>query len=254
MWAMIKKLFAAIVYTTYRILAPLVRFETVAVLAYHSISDAKDDTSIPAQRFEAQLAYLKKHNHTFVSLEAVLAWLQTGKQLPENAVALSFDDGYADFETTVLPILKKYNAPATVFVMEDLDASRPRLGNGIPLLDTAALERLKQESLIEIGSHGRTHARLTHLKGDPLREEMHRPLGMRYFAYAGGAYTHEAMEVAQELGYDAAFAIKPGLVTKKSDLYLLQRNVITHGMTAHDVEFRTSHAIEWYARMARWFK
>jgi peptidoglycan/xylan/chitin deacetylase (PgdA/CDA1 family) len=41
--------------------------------------------------------------------------LQSGV-LPDSAVCVTFDDGYADNETHAMPVLKKYEVPATVFV------------------------------------------------------------------------------------------------------------------------------------------
>lgn len=254
MRTMLKKILMTFLYAVYRVLDPIFHFQDVSILTYHSISDSPIDTAVEPSEFEKQLAYLKEKGHSFVSLKEVVDCFTKGTSLGGKSVAITFDDGYADFETHALPILSKYNAPATIFVMSDEAASRPRLGNDIPMLSEEALERLKNNPQVEIGFHGKTHANVRNLTGADLQDEMKRPEGIRFFAFAGGSYTRDAIDIARKEGYAAACSIKPGLITKRSEQYLLQRNVITRSMTPHDVEFRTTRAIEWYARGSRWFK
>lgn len=253
MRTMVKKIVASLLYSLYRIANPFVRFHDVSILTYHSISDAPIDIALTPVEFEQQLAYLKEKDHSFVALSAIVDWYLKGAPLPQKAVAITFDDGYADFESNALPVLAKFQAPATVFVMRDPDAAQPSLGNDIPLLSANSLERLRAHTLVEIASHGKTHANLKFLSGPILKEEMHRE-SERFFAFPGGSYSPAAVHMAEVLGYDAAFSIKPGLITQKSNRFLMQRNVVVRGMTVQDVELRTTRAIEWYARLARWFK
>jgi peptidoglycan/xylan/chitin deacetylase (PgdA/CDA1 family) len=251
---MFKKTIASIVYACYRVLGLFVRFQEVSILTYHSISDEGSTVAIRPEVFESHLKLLQERGYSFVSLAAIVGWYRSGVPLPRRAVAVSFDDGYADFETQALPILAKYEAPATLFVMSDAEASRPRLHNDIPLLSHDALERVQALPLVEVGFHGKTHANAAKLSERELRNEMERPRAMRYFAYPGGSYSHEAMRVAQQCGYAAAFSIKPGLVTKERHLFVLPRNVIEKGMTPWDVRLRVTQAFHWYAHIARWFK
>ncbi len=85
---------------------------------------------------------------------------QGGAPLPRKAVALTFDDGYADFGSAALPILDEFDAPATVFVVGDEMRARLALDNTLPLLDADALVRVSAHPRIDIGYHSRTHANL----------------------------------------------------------------------------------------------
>jgi len=65
--------------------------------------------------FEKQINYLVKH-YNIISLEELVTHLKNGRSLPNNAVTITFDDGYVDNYLYAYPILKKYNAPASIFL------------------------------------------------------------------------------------------------------------------------------------------
>lgn len=83
----------------------------INVLLYHRVADLKTAYSIIVgkKNFEEQIEYISS---TYNLLRCDEDWSCVNKK----SVALTFDDGYVDFYSTVYPILKKYNVPATVFV------------------------------------------------------------------------------------------------------------------------------------------
>jgi peptidoglycan/xylan/chitin deacetylase (PgdA/CDA1 family) len=97
---------------------------TLTILAYHRVMpiDALeaypfDDQLIsatPAQ-FDWQMRYLREHLNP-VALSDLIAYLDEGAPLPPAAVAVTFDDGFADTYRYAFPVLKRYAIPATVFV------------------------------------------------------------------------------------------------------------------------------------------
>lgn len=88
----------------------------IIILMYHKINSDSDATglSLKAEFFEKQLAYIN-NKYTIISLEEAVYRLES-QNINENFVVLTFDDGFKDNLMEALPILKKYNAPATVFV------------------------------------------------------------------------------------------------------------------------------------------
>jgi peptidoglycan/xylan/chitin deacetylase (PgdA/CDA1 family) len=64
--------------------------------------------------FDSQMRVLREYFHPLPLLDAVER-LHAGA-LPDGAVCVTFDDGYADNEIYAMPVLKKYRIPATVFV------------------------------------------------------------------------------------------------------------------------------------------
>ncbi|MBR4605162.1 MAG: polysaccharide deacetylase family protein [Lachnospiraceae bacterium] len=64
--------------------------------------------------FLEQLLYFKRHYH-FVTHRDIIAAIYEGKDLPENAVWLTFDDAYCDHYTNVFPILDKMGIVGAFF-------------------------------------------------------------------------------------------------------------------------------------------
>lgn len=96
---------------------------------YHSISERPLPhvehlyPSVPLQRFEGALLYLKK-SYALVSYQQLHQHVTQGDPLPKRAVHLSFDDGYAECFTLVRPLLLKYGIPCTFFLTTDLIDNR----------------------------------------------------------------------------------------------------------------------------------
>lgn len=84
----------------------------ILTLLYHRVIDLKDDKHLLAvtpEHFYEQMCYLKE-NYPIVRFEE--DWLG----VRDNAVCITFDDGYMDNFTNALPILQKLHIPATIFV------------------------------------------------------------------------------------------------------------------------------------------
>lgn len=226
------------------LIAPFRRFEEVSILCYHSISDDKDATAVSQRAFDRHLELLKKCGCVFVSLADIEAWRQGARVLPRRSVAVTFDDGYTDFETTALPILKKYRAPATVFVLGD---PRPEWMSGKPpLLDSGALERLRAEPMVEVGYHSLTHPDFRGLTEEAAAREAAPLSRERRFAYPGGDHPPQAVRAVMEAGYANAYAIRPALVRRTSNPYLLPRSVVLAGARSWELRFATTRAADWY--------
>ena len=67
-----------------------------------------------SDRREKHISYLSQ-NFRCVSLSVLLDDLARG-EIPPRTVAVTFDDGYRNNLTEALPILRRYNVPATLFI------------------------------------------------------------------------------------------------------------------------------------------
>jgi peptidoglycan/xylan/chitin deacetylase (PgdA/CDA1 family) len=90
----------------------------VLILTYHRFSAHEAEGAVSASLFARQLAYLRAH-YTIGPLSAVERHLTAGDRLPYPAVALTIDDGYRDAYEIAFSILRRFDAPATLFAVSD---------------------------------------------------------------------------------------------------------------------------------------
>ncbi|MEO1589841.1 MAG: polysaccharide deacetylase family protein [Cyanobacteria bacterium J06632_22] len=97
---------------------------TATILMYHSVPAPAQYgwvdpcNSMPAHVFEQQMAFLAERRHV-VSLDQLIAALNSGESLPRGTVAITFDDGYLDNLEVAAPILEHYQLPAVVYLATD---------------------------------------------------------------------------------------------------------------------------------------
>ena len=96
------------------------RRHRLLILCYHGVSISDEhrwnpELYVTPERLAARLASLRALDATIVSLDDAVERLGRGT-LPPRAVAITFDDGAADFTLRALPVLRAYEAPATVYL------------------------------------------------------------------------------------------------------------------------------------------
>lgn len=179
-----------------------------AILTYHSLDDSGSPISLAPDVFESHVRFLASGRLRVVPLAELVA-------LPDDAdaVALTFDDGFANFSTVALPLVTAHALPATVFVVSDHTGGTNAWGGRdwpgiptLPLMDWAALERVAAAG-IQIGAHTRRHPDLTALASDALDDEIggcvtaiERALGVRptALAYPYGHVSDAVVGVVRE--------------------------------------------------------
>src|ERR1700722_9818144 len=83
--------------------------QSLTIVMYHYVRNLARSRfpaikGLSLERFRRQLDYIESH-YTPVTVGAVLASIATAEALPENAVLLTFDDGYSDHFINVFPLL-----------------------------------------------------------------------------------------------------------------------------------------------------
>ena len=92
----------------------------VGILRYHAVTDpascwyAEPGICLSPADFESQVAYLTRH-YRILPLELIVRALRSGEPLPSDALAITFDDGYAD-NYEAARILARYGATATFYL------------------------------------------------------------------------------------------------------------------------------------------
>lgn len=98
----------------------------LSILIFHRVLPQADPLfprAVDAARFDTVLRWLKA-SFTVVRLDHAVEMLRSGT-LPPRAVAITFDDGYADNYTVALPILQRHGMSATFFIASGfLDGGR----------------------------------------------------------------------------------------------------------------------------------
>lgn len=92
---------------------------SLQILVYHKVNDERDPffPATPIVVFVEQMKYLAEHC-CVLSLEEAVA-RKKNRDLPENAIVITFDDGYKDNHLYAFPILRKLSLPATIFLATD---------------------------------------------------------------------------------------------------------------------------------------
>ena len=87
------------------------------ILTYHRFSEREGGARISARAFAEQAQYLAAH-YTLVPLSQLADCLRR-REIPPGLAAITIDDGYRDAYEIAFPILRRYCAPATVFVVTE---------------------------------------------------------------------------------------------------------------------------------------
>ncbi len=146
----------------------------INILTYHSISEGAGPTCIPPRVFRQHLDILKACGYKAVSLMEAGEMLRREAEPLSQLIAITFDDGFADFATEAFPELRARGWSATVFLpaakiggTDDWEEGSHRS----PLMTWDAVCEVGNHG-IELGSHAMNHARLTHLPFATAREEI----------------------------------------------------------------------------------
>ena len=99
------------------------------ILNYHGVIDKVDFNysinHMDAEQFEHQIKFLSK-NFNILSQDEFLYHYLNNKTSNKKSILLTFDDGYENNFKFAFPLLKKYNTPATIFLISSLiDSKNP---------------------------------------------------------------------------------------------------------------------------------
>ncbi len=202
------------------------------VLMYHMVSPHRKGAKfnglrVRPERFEAQLAHMKQDGWHFFTLSELWDDWDT---LPPRSVAITFDDGYADNLHNALPLLEKYDARATIYLVVDRHdrdwstAKKAHHDSGElarePKLSDDEIRHLIASGRIEIASHTLTHINMRTSPADDKRRELIASrarleadfaVPVRSFAYPFGIFGDADVALARECGYETAVTTIDGI-------------------------------------------
>ncbi|MEP0356161.1 MAG: polysaccharide deacetylase family protein [Paraglaciecola sp.] len=206
--------------------------DNAVILVYHHVSTSTPPvTSVSPETFHEHMSYLHKH-HTVLPLQQIVESLQNNQQLPDKAVAITFDDGYENIYDNAHPIMQEFKFPYTIFV------NPPLIGKAHYQLDWQQVKEMASQG-VSFANHGNHHphmltreinetedAWLKRSIEDVQKAEQHltEKLGysLKYFAYPYGEFNNRLKTGLAELGY-VGFAQHSGAIASYSDFSALPR-------------------------------
>jgi peptidoglycan/xylan/chitin deacetylase (PgdA/CDA1 family) len=227
------------------------------IFYYHRVADVGfmdsqlDDWNVTPAQFERQISTLA----TFAEIVPLLDLRQRLAAKEEHSrplVSLTFDDGYANFQSQVLPILKRFSVPATAFVVTgSIGKSDPMpfdhwaLSNSGRVqteawrpLNWRELENCVASGLVTIGAHSHQHLRGSKCTATQIadevdfsREVLRSRLGEEHsvqYAYPYGNsrlgdVSDAYVAAVRSAGFQLAVTTDLGLVTSGTNVYTLPR-------------------------------
>jgi peptidoglycan/xylan/chitin deacetylase (PgdA/CDA1 family) len=197
-------------------------------LCYHSIHPSLPFASASPAEFERHLEWLSERCDVISFRSVHEATADSTRERP--AVAITFDDGYADNHEFALPLLQKFRLPATIFLTAGFVEADPAVqarfdalrgtsaGETRPLAWTQVREL--RAAGIEIGGHTYSHPNLLRLDPDRARAELRDSKqliedrlqdAVDLLAYPFGKlrrhFSQQTTEIARETGYSRAAAV-----------------------------------------------
>lgn len=192
----------------------------IAILNYHRIREdselatrsSEDFYCISRRQFTEQLKFLKENGF---STPCIGEFLDPSRVVQENAVILTFDDGYLSDLETAAPLLKAKGFRAIFFVCIEYIGQPGYMG----WREILAL----QEMGMSIQCHGLLHHDLARLRKEELEYELKEArsiLGEKigssvdYLALPGGFASSTVYDIAEKVGFRAVFNSVPGLAAR----------------------------------------
>jgi peptidoglycan/xylan/chitin deacetylase (PgdA/CDA1 family) len=196
----------------------------LAVVGWHRVDALPGGLSTTPDEFRRHLDLLDGW-HVLALDDAVRRLCD--RTLPERAVVLTFDDGYASVADVAWPLLRERGWPATLYAVSGYLSGGKRFpwdaDDSAPLLSAAALKDLHADGMA-VGSHTVTHRWLPHLTAAEVRSEvtdskhaLEDLLGtpVPSFSYPMGGWNDAVVAAVKAAGYETAVTVDRGRIRPK---------------------------------------
>lgn len=203
------------------------------ILMYHHIDDKNKRLSVKSENLDAQIKYLLDNGYKFIKLSEAFRMFasSTTSTYPYNkTLVLTFDDGYRDFYLNAYPILKKYNVPAGLYVINQDIGKR---GN----VTWEMIKQLHSDGLVEIGAHTVNHLPLGKLRPETAYYQMAKSKELLEqglqdkidtIVYPFGSFNENVKKQAKQIGFIGAASVYFGQKPSGVDLYSWRRVMINN--------------------------
>ncbi|MBF0317869.1 MAG: polysaccharide deacetylase family protein [Nitrospirae bacterium] len=213
----------------------------VPILLYHRLGPVvADSMTIVTSVFDSHIRYLKQNGYTVIPLRDLVDYqLKKRPSLPARAVVIVVDDGHKSVYSDMLPLVKKYNVPVTLFIYPSA------ISNASYAMTWDQLRELKKTGLFDLQSHTYWHPNFKKEKGKLDPKEYDKLIDMQFkksreklrkefdstvdlLAWPFGIYDDHLIAKAREAGYVAAFSIERHHVGNADNIMALPRYLLSN--------------------------
>lgn len=199
-----------------------------SVFIYHRFGEtAYPTTSVSIAQLEAHIAELKSGPYQVMPLEAIIDAMAAGVALPDHAVAITIDDGFASVYSQAWPRLRAAGLPFTLFISTDA------IDEGLRAqLSWDQIREMLAGGGVSIGHHSGAHQHMPKASQAANAADLAKAtqrfkteLGLQpvLFAYPYGEFSKRERAQIAGMGFKAAFGQHSGVVHSGSDRFSLPR-------------------------------
>ena len=208
----------------------------VPILLYHRFGPVVSDSmTVTTAVFRSHLDYLRANGFTVIPLRQLVDYyLKKGPPPPAGSVVIVADDGHKSVYTEMLPLVKKYRVPVTLFIYPSAISNAPYA------MTWAELREMRKTGLFDVQSHTFWHPnfrkeknRLTSAEYERFavmqlrksKDRLEKELGGRIdmLAWPFGIFDGELISRAADAGYISAFTIERRHAAGGDDVMKLPR-------------------------------
>ncbi len=218
-----------------------VRPAGIPILLYHRFGPvATDPMMVTTAVLKSQLEYLSTNGYVVISLRHLVdSYLGKKPPPPPRSLVLTADDGHKSVYTEMLPLLRKYRVPATLFIYPSA------ISNATYAMTWRQLKELKETGLIDLQSHTFWHPNFKkdkerlnpseyehfvemQLEKSKKKMELELDIKVDMLAWPFGIFDDELIDKALEAGYVATFTMERRHACTTDNIRCLPRYLITH--------------------------
>jgi peptidoglycan/xylan/chitin deacetylase (PgdA/CDA1 family) len=220
------------------------RLLAIPIVLYHNI-DGKGPFSIDAGTLRDHFQLIRDRGIRVIPLQELIQKLENPAPYQEKVIAITFDDGYGSMYTKLLPLVREFGYPVTLFVYTE----------NVSLKSSKNLTWMRLRTMdrqgIDIQAHSISHCDLTRLskkKDDPAARkrlyeelylskrilELYMKKRIDFFAYPYGKYDLTIIDMTEKSGYRRAFSTDYGSNIITRDNFCLRRH---HIKSSYSLDF-----------------
>lgn len=215
----------------------------IPVLMYHRVPTAsiasRHKTFVTAANFARHLRFFAWRGLKTLTFQDYLAFSRGERpatEFPRKPIIITFDDGYLDNFTNVLPLTNRHGFKGVLFLLGNAEIDANFWDQGEDSRDNLLMNMEQRKAFVasgwEIGAHTLSHPDLTKLADDQARHEiseskrlLEKELGTRVvsFAYPFGNYSTKVKELVKGCGFAYGIATDSGGITIENDHFAVFR-------------------------------